>query len=124
VARLIELTRSAGSPLVLVPTLLRPGPPWQRWFPGAGARMATLNRTFADVVRQVDDPDVRTFPLADLVEEIIPEGYEPTPDGGHFTPWVHHAIGVAMAQEILAWVRTQPRLAAGAGNYGGGHADL
>jgi lysophospholipase L1-like esterase len=126
-ARLIDLTRSAASsppPLVLVPTLVRPGPPWQRWFPGAAARMATLNGTFAEVVRQVDDPDVRTFPLAELVEQVVPEGEEPTPDGGHFTPLVHHAIGVAMAQLILEWVDRQPRPAAGAGHYGGRHADL
>jgi lysophospholipase L1-like esterase len=123
-AQMVELSRTASSPLVLVPTLLRPGPPWQKWFPGAGARMETLNRTFADVVREAADPDVRTFPLAALVEDLIPEGYEPTPDGGHFTPPIHHAIGAAMAQEILQWAMQRPQPAAGGERYGGPHADL
>jgi hypothetical protein len=123
-AQMVELSRTAPSPLVLVPTLLRPGPPWQKWFPGATARMETLNRTFAEVVREAADPDVRTFPLAAVVEDLIPEGYEPTPDGGHFTPPIHHAIGAAMAREILAWVDSRPQPAAGGERYGGPHADL
>jgi lysophospholipase L1-like esterase len=107
-ARLVALTRTARTPagrapLVLVPTLLRPGPPWQRWFPGIGARMATLNRLFAEVVRQADDPDVRVFPLAELVEAAVAEDEEPTPDGGHFTPRVHRLVGTALADEILRW---------------------
>jgi lysophospholipase L1-like esterase len=123
-ARLVELSRTPSSPLVLVPTLLRPGPPWAKWFPGAGARMEALNRTFAEVVEAADDPDVRTFPLAAVVEGFIPEGYEPTPDGGHFTPPVHRAIGAAMAQEILEWVDGRPGPAPGDEHYGGPHADL
>jgi len=103
VARLIERVRSTSPALVLVPTLLRPGPPWQRWFPGVGARMATLNEMFGDVVEGVDDPDVRVFPLAELVEHLVTEGEEPTPDGGHFTPLVHRAIGEAMADVIVEW---------------------
>src|SRR5436305_456182 len=77
------------------------GPAWRAWVPGAAGGRGGLTRWFVEVVRQVDDPDVRTFPLAELVAELAPDGYETTPDGGHFTPPVHHAIGLALADEIL-----------------------
>ncbi len=112
-ARLLDVVRATSPALVLVPSLVRPGPPWQRWFPGAAGRMAALNRTFAEAVSRCADPNIRTFPLAELVEERTPPDEEPTPDGGHFTPAVHHLGGAAPAEENPGWERGPHHGAAG-----------
>jgi lysophospholipase L1-like esterase len=107
VREVIRHSRTACAPLVLVPTIHQPGAPWRRWFPGAGARMRTMNETLTALVRDIGDPDVRIFPLAELVDGLAVDGGEPSPDGGHFTPAVHQAVGQAMAEAILEWMGPQ-----------------
>jgi lysophospholipase L1-like esterase len=109
-ALLIEQVRTVASPLILVPTLLPPGPSWSSWFPGSADRMRIMNDGLERVVREAAHPDVRIFPLEELVAA-LPVGEDgPTPDGGHFTPEVHEAIGQGMAEVILDWVEAQPHL--------------
>lgn len=106
--RLIQQTRSVGSPLILIPTLLPPGPPWQAWFPGCAVRMQKVNAAFDAVVQQIDHPDVRRFPIEEVVATMRLD--VPTPDGGHFTPELHGEIARALAEVVLTWLAGQPRL--------------
>jgi hypothetical protein len=107
--RLISRVRNVASPLVLVPDLLPPGGPWANWFPGMGARVEVMNTTLDALVDRIDQPDVRRFRVTDVVGGLSLEG-EPAPDGGHFTPAVHRAVGRGMAQVILEWSSQQPHL--------------
>ena len=60
-----------------------------------------LNAALADAVRRIDRPNVLIFATNDAVAPLVAEGQELVPDGGHFTPEAHRAIGVALAQQIL-----------------------
>jgi hypothetical protein len=108
VERLISRVRNVARPLVLVPDLLQPGPPWANWFPGMGARVDLMNATLDELVDRIADPEVQRFRITDVAAGI--DG-EPTPDGGHFTPELHQAIGAAMANVIFDWASGQPHLA-------------
>lgn len=104
--RLIERIQMIGSPLVLVMELTRPGPPFQNWFPGMGARIEVMNEALKDVVRRADQPNVRHFPTNAVLAPLMAEG-EVTPDGGHYTPDAHRAIAAALTEEILVWARQE-----------------
>jgi hypothetical protein len=107
--RLITRIRTVASPLVLVPDLLPPGPPWASWFPGMGRRTEVMNTTLDALVARLDQRDVRRFRITDVVAGLDLDG-DPTPDGGHFSPTVHRAVGRALAQVILEWSAHQSHL--------------
>jgi hypothetical protein len=98
---LVRLVLATSQATVLLPDLLRPGPPWASWFPAAAARMAHFNECVAQRVAALDDPRVRVFPLAAIVEGAMAPDEEPAPDGGHFTPRAHRLIGSALADAVL-----------------------
>lgn len=106
---LLKRVRNVGSPLVIIPDLLPPGPPYQKWFPGMGARVEVMNATLDDLVARLDNPDIRRFSVTKVVSNLDLEG-EPAPDGGHYTPAVHRAVGRELAQVILDWSEDQPHL--------------
>ena len=108
---LIQRVRNVGSPLVIIPDLLPPGPPYEKWFPGMGARVEVMNETLDDLVARLDNPDIRRFSVTKVVANLDLDG-EPAPDGGHFTPAVHRAVGQELAQVILDWSEGQPHLKA------------
>lgn len=108
---LITRVRSVASPLVIIPDLLQPGPPYAKWFPGMGPRIEVMNATLDALVARLDHRDIRRFPVAKLVAELDLDG-EPTPDGGHYTPTVHRAVGEGLARVILEWAADQPHLSA------------
>lgn len=110
--RLILRIRNISSPLVLIPDLIEPGPPYQKWFPGMGARIEVMNKTLDELVTRIGNPEVRRFPVSKVVEDLDLEGH-PTPDGGHFTPTVHRAVGEALAEVILEWADGQAHLSSG-----------
>lgn len=114
VERLIERTQQVGSPLVLVFEILPPAKRWRSWFPGMAERTEAMNAALEDMVKRVDKPNVRYFRTTDLVTRYFPSIEEATPDGGHFTPELHRAIGKALSVEILAWAADQPHLHGGA----------
>jgi len=101
--RLIERTQMIGSPLVFVMELTPPGASFRKWFPGMADRMEVMNATMADVVRRADLPHVRFFPTNTVLEPLVAEGHDVNPDGGHYTPEAHRAIGERLAEEILDW---------------------
>ena len=107
--RLISRIRNVASPLVLVPDLLPPGGPWAKWFPGMGSRVEVMNTTLDALVDRIDESDVRRFRVTEVVAGLDLNG-EPAPDGGHFTPAVHRAVGGAFAKLILEWAAHQTHL--------------
>ncbi|GAB2479007.1 SGNH/GDSL hydrolase family protein [Jatrophihabitans fulvus] len=108
--QLIRRTYEAGHPLVLLPTLPAPTGKATSWFPGMARRIDVMNAAVADLVRRLDDPNVRTFAVPPVAATVTPEGMSPTPDGFHYSADVHRAIGEAMAGEVLDWAATQPHL--------------
>ncbi|MGH3411724.1 MAG: SGNH/GDSL hydrolase family protein [Marmoricola sp.] len=108
--RLVERALTVASPLVLVMEIPPPGRRFLEWFPGIGERIEVMNRALADVVTRIDRPDVRTFPVTEVIGEIFERGEDATPDGGHFTPEAHRLVGEALAREILDWAATQEHL--------------
>jgi hypothetical protein len=107
--RVIGRIRSAASPLVLVPDLLDPGRRWTEWFPAMEARVEVMNKTLDDLVTRIDERDVRRFRVTDVVAGMDLDG-EPAPDGGHYSPAVHRAVGQAFAHVIQEWAAHQPHL--------------
>jgi hypothetical protein len=105
---LIRQIQKIGSPLVLVLELSPAGEKWQTWFPGIAARLDQLNLALAEAVRRTDRPNVRLFSTQGALEDLVAEGHDTVPDGGHFTPEAHRAIGTALAGEILDWTRWAP----------------
>lgn len=109
--RYIQHVQQVGSPLVFCFELLPPTKRYQSWFPGMAARMEVMNRSIREMVERVGLPQVRWFPVRPVVEELNGGDYEEaTPDGFHYSPSLHRAIGTALAREIGAWADTQPHL--------------
>ncbi len=103
---LVKRIQQVGSPLVLIMELTPPGPPFRNWFPGLAQRMVLTNEALREVVRRTDRPDVRFFPTNTVLAPLMEAG-EVVPDGGHYTPEAHRAIGTALAEEILTWARAE-----------------
>jgi hypothetical protein len=107
---LIRYMRTVASPLVLLLEAPPFGKVYQGWFPGANPRVEVMNQAVQDIVRGFDTPDVRYVPLAHLWEPLLAEGQDPCPDGGHYTPEMHRAVGEAVADVVLEWAEKQPHL--------------
>jgi hypothetical protein len=110
--RLVSRLQMLGSPLVLIVDIPRPAPLWQSWFPGMAGRIELMNAQLASLVSRIDKPNVKLFQATSITEEFVTRGEEPCPDGAHFTPEVHRAIGEQLAEEILKWAETQEHLRA------------
>lgn len=109
----VDHVQQVGSPLVYCFELLPPTRRYQSWFPGMAQRMEVMNAAIREMVAQVDLPNVRWFPVAPIAAEV--SGGDPelaTPDGFHYSPELHRAVGVALARDIEEWAATQPHLAA------------
>ncbi len=92
-----------GSPLVLLPEIAPPGERWSTWFPGIEGRIEMVNAAMSDVVTRLDRDNVRIFDTTAALAPLMATGHDIVPDGGHFTPEAHDAIGRAMAREIGTW---------------------
>jgi hypothetical protein len=108
--RLVEQARTVASPLILIPNILPAGRVYTKWFPGIDPRIEVMNATIADMVRRLDQPDVRVFRVDEVVAPMLGEGEEAQPDGGHYTPEIHQAVGRAIAEVVLTWAADQPHL--------------
>jgi hypothetical protein len=75
-------------------------------------RTLIMNKAMEDMVERIDKPNVRLFKVTAINQEFIDRGEEPCPDGAHFTPAVHRAIGEQMAEDVLKWAETQEHLRA------------
>ncbi|MFZ0142644.1 MAG: SGNH/GDSL hydrolase family protein [Aeromicrobium sp.] len=110
--RFISQVQTVASPLVIVFELLPPAKRYQSWFPGMAARIEVMNRTIADMITRVDKPNVRYFPVHELVDKYCDSDIEvATPDGFHYTPTMHRVVGTQLAEQIAEWADTQPHLA-------------
>ncbi len=107
---LIERISSVASPLVLLPEIPPFGTTYQEWFPGANPRVDVMNQVLKDMVGRLGSPDIRFVPLAHIWEPLIAEGKDPCPDGGHYTPEVHRAVGEELAKVVFEWTEKQPHL--------------
>ena len=107
---IIARIRSVASPLVLLPEIPPFGKVYDDWFPRANDRVEIMNGLLRDLVRKLDDPDIRFVPLAHLWDPLIAEGQDACPDGGHFTPELHRAVGEALGQVVVEWAEKQPHL--------------
>lgn len=108
--RLVERVRTVASPLVVIPDQVHPDPAWAVPFPGMAARVDHLNATFRSLVDRIADPDVRLLQISEIVAGLA--AADPyAPDGGHFAPHVHQAVGRVLANMILEWAGSQPHLA-------------
>ena len=110
---LVERIQMIGSPLVVIMDLTPPGQRFRKWFPGMAERTEVMNAALADVVRRADLPNVLHFRTNDFLVDFVQSGQEVCPDGGHYTPEAHQAIGRALTDLILDWAKTQPHLRPG-----------
>jgi hypothetical protein len=75
------------------------------------ARIAVMNDALAAMVRRVDRPNVRYFKTSEMVNKYADGDVDvATPDGFHYSPYLHRQIGAALAREVLEWADTQPHL--------------
>lgn len=110
-AAYIRHTQQVGSPLVLVQELLRPADRQSSWFPGMTARVEATNEALKELVESLALPNVRWFSMSEVAGKYYGDDLQAaTPDGFHYTPELHRAIGEALAHEILVWADTQPHL--------------
>jgi hypothetical protein len=107
----IEAMRQLGSPLFLVMELLPLAPAKRRWFPGMTPRIEAMNAANRATAERLGD-DVRFVEIAPLVDAVAGGDLDvATPDGYHYTPELHRAVGERLAREILDWAAKQPHLA-------------
>ena len=110
-AAYIQHAQQVGSPLVLVMELLRPAARQSSWFPGMTGRVEATNAATKELVESLALSNVRWFATSEISEKFYGDDLQAaTPDGFHYTPDLHRAIGEALAREILAWADTQPHL--------------
>jgi hypothetical protein len=113
-ARLLEHIQFVQNPLVLVFELQPPAKRFRRWFPGMPARIEVMNTAIKAVVDAAENPNVRYFTTSELVDKYADGDIDAaTPDGFHFTPDMHRAIGDKLAGVIEDWADEQPHLRAG-----------
>ncbi|MCX6396652.1 MAG: hypothetical protein NTV23_09210 [Propionibacteriales bacterium] len=107
----IKHVQRVASPLVIVMEVLPPAERQRTWFPGMPARIALMNEANRSMVERVALPNVLWFTTSDLVERDFGGDLElATPDGFHYSPGLHRAIGEKLTDEIARWAATQPHL--------------
>jgi hypothetical protein len=109
--KLIGHTQELGSPLVYLFEYVHPAKRYQSWFPGMAPRIDVMNQTLEDLVKRIDKPNVRFFRVSEMVDKYADGDLEvATPDGFHYSPYLHRMIGEQLAREIAEWADTEPLL--------------
>ncbi|HLY34123.1 MAG TPA: SGNH/GDSL hydrolase family protein [Jatrophihabitantaceae bacterium] len=109
--KLIKHTQELHSPLVYLFELLPPAHRYSDWFPGMAARIGVMNETLEDLVTRIDKPNVRYLRVSEIVDTLADGDLDvATPDGFHYSPAMHRAIGERLADDIAAWADTQAHL--------------
>lgn len=107
----IRHARQVGGPLVLVLEVLLPAPAQSRWFPGMAGRVELANALLREAVEGFGDSDVRWVATGEIAQKHYGEDLQmATPDGFHFTPELHRAVGEELAREIREWTDGQAHL--------------
>lgn len=108
----IRHVRTVGHPLVHLVELLPPHEKKAGWFPGMPARIARMNDALEGLVRRLDDDEVRFVRVVDLVDSVAGGDLATAiPDGFHYSPAMHRAVGERIAASITQWAEGQPHLA-------------
>jgi hypothetical protein len=116
---LITQLQKIGSPLVIVFELLPPAKRYRSWFPGMAARIDVMNEAIAAMIKRVDKPNVRLFRTSEMVTKYAEGDIDvATPDGFHYSPYLHKMIGAELGRQIMEWADTQPHLQVGAPRAG------
>lgn len=111
VSAYVTVSRQVASPAFVLMELLPPSQNRRHWFPGMTARIAVVNEAIAVVAADFNSADVAFFHTSEVAARLYGDNLEAaTPDGFHFTPELHRAIGEELARWILNWVGTQPHL--------------
>lgn len=109
--RLIGRIRYVHSPLIFLFEFQPPASRFRSWFPGMAERIRVMNLAIEDLVKRLDDPEIRYFRTSPLVaEHAVGDLDVATPDGFHYSPELHRAIGRALAASIMDWADTQDHL--------------
>lgn len=107
----VRHVRKVGSPLVHLVELLPPHEKYVSWFPGMPRRIHRMNEALEGLVHRLDDPEVRFVRVADLVDSVAGGDLAVAiPDGFHYSPAMHRAVGARIAQSIGTWADAQPHL--------------
>jgi hypothetical protein len=106
--RYVDQIKIVGSPLVLVMDPWTTSSRWSEWFPGMDLRAARLRALVHDWLNNRGDPDVRLFPLADLI--FARDVDAALPDGVHYSATLHRDIADELAAVILEWAGKQDHL--------------
>jgi lysophospholipase L1-like esterase len=101
---------TVASPLVLVCEIPPTGAPYRDWFPGTTQRIATMNQHLEAMVAELANENIRWIPVNSITGAHLEPGQDATPDGGHFTPPLHRAVGEAIADVIVDWAEKQEHL--------------
>jgi lysophospholipase L1-like esterase len=104
--RLLWQSRADGRPLVLVLDIEAPGEILHHFLPGIDKRHALYQQLLEDVVTRVGDPEVRLIRISEVAAGVESGA---APDGMHYTPAGHRAIGERLADEVLDWLRERGR---------------
>jgi hypothetical protein len=103
--------QQVASPLVYVMEVPPPASRRDVWFPGMAARVDVANGLHRQMVAGFGKDNVRFFPLGELITKFADgELDRAIPDGFHFSPEMHRAVGRELAREILDWADTQSHL--------------
>ena len=100
--RLIQMARFELAPLVLVLDIDEPAGALEHFLPGMRERHAIYQQTIEQVVREFDSPEVRLVRVSEITKQL---GSKAMRDAMHYTSDAHAAIGAALADEVLGWLR-------------------
>jgi lysophospholipase L1-like esterase len=107
--RVITMAREETGCLVLVLDCDPPGSRFSHWMPTIGRRWELYQQVLADLVADINDPDVRLVPASRTILDDL--GVEVAlPDGIHRTAAAHRKTAELLAAEILQWIGQPARL--------------
>lgn len=108
VASIVAGVRQVQSPLVFLMENMPVGDRYQSWFPGMNERIALTNEGLRAIAEADASGDVRYFETARVLTPLGGPSVV-TPDGFHYSPEAHRALGDALAEDIAAWVADASR---------------
>jgi len=100
--RLLRNLRVEGRPLVLVLDIDPPDSRMEHFLPGMAARHAVFQALLEQVVEEQASNDVRLVRVSEITAALGPAA---VPDGMHYAPGTHLAVGERLADEVVAWLR-------------------
>jgi hypothetical protein len=104
----VRQSRKVGKPLIVLFEWPLPMSNRAReWFPGMEPRVKMVNAAISALVQRIDDDDVRLFRVRETIDRALDPAQDHTPDGFHYTPELHEAIGNDLSAMIDSWLHAQ-----------------